>query len=328
MKYSVIVPVYNAARTLHRCLDSLRAAACPQAEILLIDDGSTDQSLNICREYAASDPRFRVLSKENGGVSSARNLGLDQAAGEYVLFVDSDDYVAPDYFSRLDRLDPEGQYDYLLFSFHRFDGGPGTSEIYPDFASADPDEYGPMMAQAYSRKWINAPWNKRYRRQLLQKYGLRFHSGLSIAEDTLFNLNYLLHCRGLCISKEPLYTVSLENPGSLSRKPLANRRELLALADREAEQAILNAPISEALREQMLRSRNFLLLSEIYSEAKQLHLARVPLVRRWGTLYGLCRDFFRAHPGLPRDLRCRILALPVRLRLVPVIDLLGKKLAK
>lgn len=326
MKYSVIVPVYNAEKTLRRCLDSLCAAACPEAEILLIDDGSTDASAAICRSY--DDPRFRLIQKENGGVSSARNLGLDCARGEYVLFVDSDDYVEPDYFARLDRLDPEGQYDYLLFSYYRFNGTEKTQRELPGFASVDPAGYGPMLARAYRSKWINAPWNKRYRRSLLEAQGLRFHTGLPIAEDTLFNLKYLLCCRGLCISNDPLYTVSLENPDSLSRKVLPDRRALLALADREAEQAILTAPVSPELREQMIRSRNFLLLSDIYSEGKQLHLAQLPLTRRWKTLRGLCREYRARRLSLPGDLLSRLLALPVRLGLAPVIDLLSRKLAK
>lgn len=325
MKYSVIVPICNAERTLKRCLDSLHAAACAGAEILLIDDGSADSSAAICRGY--DDPRFRLIQKENGGVSSARNLGLSRASGEFILFVDSDDYVEEDYFSRLDRLDPDGQYDYLLFSYYRSDGTQRQRRRLPDFASLDPKACAPMLALAYRRKWINAPWNKRYRRSLLLEHDLRFHTGLPIAEDTLFNLNYLLRCRSLCIADEPLYTVSLENPDSLSRRPLENRRALLALADRESETAIRSAPIGREQRELMLRARNFLLLSGIYSEAKQLHLARQSLPRRWKALRALCADFSARRLSLPGDPRSLLLALPVRLRLVPVIDLLGRVLA-
>ena len=149
MKYSVIIPIYNAERTLARCLDSLTAAVCPDAELLLIDDGSSDSSAAICRAYLEADPRFVLIRKENGGVSSARNLGLDRAQGEYVLFVDSDDYVEPDYFARLDRLDPEDKYDYLLFSYYRFDGINRTHRKLPVFASTECVEFGPMMARAY-----------------------------------------------------------------------------------------------------------------------------------------------------------------------------------
>lgn len=325
MKYSVIIPIYNSEKTLDRCLGSLAAESCPDAEFLLIDDGSTDSSAAICQVFSHRDSRFRLIRKENGGVSSARNLGLRQARGEFILFVDSDDYVLPGYFTALDAADPEDRWDYLHFSYRRSNG---TQRQLTPFASDDPAVFGPVLAQAYRTKWLYSSWNKRFRRSILTEAGIRYHESLSIAEDMLFNLQYLTRCRSVCMLDTLLYCVSLENTDSLSRRLRSDRRELLALANREAEQTILSAPISEDLRAQLLRARNYLLLRDIYAEAKQLHRAHTPLPQRWGTLYDLCRDFFRPRPELPRDLRCRILALPVRLRLVPVIDLMGKKLAK
>ena len=98
-KISVIVPVYNAEKYLHRCIDSILSQTFTDFELLLIDDGSKDGSGAICDEYAAKDNRVRVFHKENGGVSSARNLGLDNACGEWVTFVDADDYVRPSYLA-------------------------------------------------------------------------------------------------------------------------------------------------------------------------------------------------------------------------------------
>ena len=100
-KISVIVPVYNAEQYLHRCVDSILAQTFPDFELLLIDDGSKDRSAEICDEYAWKDERVRVFHKENGGVSSARNLGLDKAKGEWVSFVDADDII---YSNNLDIL--------------------------------------------------------------------------------------------------------------------------------------------------------------------------------------------------------------------------------
>ena len=90
---SIIVPIYNAEQYLHRCIDSILHQNYTDFELLLIDDGSKDASGAICDEYAAKDTRVRVFHKENGGVSSARNLGLDNAQGEYITFCDADDYV-------------------------------------------------------------------------------------------------------------------------------------------------------------------------------------------------------------------------------------------
>ena len=96
-KVSIIVPVYKAEKYLNRCVDSILAQTFTDFELLLIDDGSPDRSGEICDEYAKKDSRIRVFHKKNGGVSSARNLGLDNVLGEYVTFVDSDDWVEPDF---------------------------------------------------------------------------------------------------------------------------------------------------------------------------------------------------------------------------------------
>lgn len=92
--YSVVIPVYNAEKTLRRCVDSLLRQDCSEVELILVNDGSKDGSLEICREYARQYDCVRVIDKPNGGVSTARNAGLDAAQGIYVLFVDSDDYVS------------------------------------------------------------------------------------------------------------------------------------------------------------------------------------------------------------------------------------------
>lgn len=101
---SIIVPVYNVEKYIAKCLDSLVNQTYLNIEILLIDDGSTDKSLSICKKYAAVDSRIKLFSKENGGVSSARNLGLLHVQGEYVVFVDSDDFVSPKYCEHLYQL--------------------------------------------------------------------------------------------------------------------------------------------------------------------------------------------------------------------------------
>ena len=95
-RISIIVPVYNAEEYLSRCLDSILEQDMTSYEVILVDDGSTDSSSLICDRYSATDPRFRTIHKPNGGVSSARNAGLNLAKGEYLMFVDSDDYIADD----------------------------------------------------------------------------------------------------------------------------------------------------------------------------------------------------------------------------------------
>lgn len=98
-KVSIIVPVYNVEKYLHRCVDSILLQTFTDFELLLIDDGSTDKSVDICDKYALKDSRIRVFHKKNGGVSSARNLGIKKSSGVYILFVDSDDYLSPSHLN-------------------------------------------------------------------------------------------------------------------------------------------------------------------------------------------------------------------------------------
>ena len=113
-KISVIVPVYNVKLYLHKCVDSILNQTYQNIEVLLIDDGSTDGSSDICDSYTEKDSRIKVVHKKNGGLSSARNTGLDMATGEYILFVDSDDYIDIEMIRRLyDALVKTGGYECL-----------------------------------------------------------------------------------------------------------------------------------------------------------------------------------------------------------------------
>ena len=105
--FSVIVPVYNAEKTLQRCVDSILAQTFEDFELILINDGSKDQSGDICDEYAAKDSRVKTVHKTNGGVSSARNAGLRIAQGEYIAFIDSDDYIDNDYLLGFKHYDAD-----------------------------------------------------------------------------------------------------------------------------------------------------------------------------------------------------------------------------
>ena len=123
---SVIVPVYNVAEYLSRCVDSILAQSYENLQIILVDDGSTDDSGKICEEYAKKDARIQVIHQNNGGLSSARNAGLDLASGEYIGFVDSDDWIEPEmYAEMLARME---KYDAQLVCAGRCDVDGGTGE--------------------------------------------------------------------------------------------------------------------------------------------------------------------------------------------------------
>lgn len=176
-KISVIVPVYKAEKYLHRCVDSILAQTFTDFEVLLIDDGSPDHSGEICDEYAKKDSRVRVFHKENGGVSSARNMGLDYAEGNYVMFVDSDDWISNEcLYKTVDKLNGA---DVLQFGFTRNEQEINKSNIYQEVTLS--------VAKYLSTRIINVcVWGNLINNLLIQKHKIRFDECLRLGEDQLF----------------------------------------------------------------------------------------------------------------------------------------------
>ena len=115
MKYSIVVPVYNMEKYVEACIKSILAQTFQDFELLLINDGSTDNSYQICLNYSKIDSRVKAIDKVNGGVSSARNLGVDLSQGEYILFVDSDDSILPNLLETIEKVNKKGEYDLVVF---------------------------------------------------------------------------------------------------------------------------------------------------------------------------------------------------------------------
>ena len=179
IKISVLVPVYNVARFLPRCLDSLAAQSMRDIEILLIDDGSTDDSAAICADYVARDGRFRLLRQENRGLSAVRNRHLEEARGEYLMFVDSDDWVAPDFCEAPWRCAREQNADLVLFGFRRV-----TEEGEPLPLKGSLPQ-GPIDRETALQLLLAGPsfsylWNKLWKKSLF--HGLRFPDVLAYAD--------------------------------------------------------------------------------------------------------------------------------------------------
>lgn len=191
---SVIVPVYNSEETLKRCIDSILSQTFSDFELIIVDDGSVDSSGDICDSYAELDKRVRVFHKPNGGVSSARNLGLDNVNGRWVTFCDSDDYVSPewlDYYVRNCRNDIE-----LVVQNYNNLG----SHI-NDFVGCTAD----FIERFYDKDIIGYVWNKLYLYSIIDKYNIRFCESFSFLEDEVFNYKYLQYIENIIFTKESGY---------------------------------------------------------------------------------------------------------------------------
>ena len=190
-RISVIIPVYNAEKYLHRCIDSILAQSFTDFELLLIDDGSKDNSGTICDEYAAKDSRVRVFHKENGGVSSARNLGLDNAQGEWITFVDSDDYLIDQSgFTILARTDIES--DLIVYSFL------WNNEL---IRCPSSNRFEKIFFSYHSI----AIWSKIYKRRIIQQNHLYFNEKIHLGEDQLWFSEYLKFASTFLCSELILY---------------------------------------------------------------------------------------------------------------------------
>lgn len=180
---SVIIPIFNAENYIHRCIDSILAQSYADFELLLINDGSTDSSGSICNEYALSDNRVRVFHKENGGVSSARNMGLDNAKGEWIAFVDSDDYII--------KLDSFFYNEDLIIFPYKLLSKDGSESLYKldNLVFENKKEVKNIIKEKSTTSIFKTLWSKLYKRKLIGS--LRFDESIRIGEDQLFLLEYL-----------------------------------------------------------------------------------------------------------------------------------------
>lgn len=191
-KISIVVPIYNAEKTLERCVSSLINQTYENIEIILVNDGSKDNSLDLCKKFEAQDSRIVVIDKPNGGVSSARNAGLDIATGEFVMFCDSDDWAAEDWCKELfDAYKPNGL---VMCGF--FTEGQNSPLPYETKASQNCERYCRSDFSRLTLYGFKAPWSKIYSREIIEANHLRFDERLNNGEDYLFNLKYLKEISG------------------------------------------------------------------------------------------------------------------------------------
>ncbi len=203
---SVVIPVYNAQATVARCLDSVLAQTYDDWEILAVNDGSADDSLDILRRYAQRDARVRVMDQPNGGVAAARNRGLGEATGDWVQFVDSDDTLLPDAMERMVRAMETNQSDLAIAPYVEIMGGKRhTRALMRWEGTLDQRSLLHHFSLNPNSFFYAALWNKLYRRHLIEKHGLRFDGDLPWGEDFDFNTRYYRHVRGVSVLREPVY---------------------------------------------------------------------------------------------------------------------------
>lgn len=218
-KVSVIIPIYNPGEALRKCVDSVLAQSYHDIEIILINDGSTDNSDILCRKFAAADKRITYIRQENAGVSAARNRGVEIAVGEYICFVDSDDYVDPDYVLSMIEAISKSEADIVIQGLKYIRNGVTEhKEIFGEglfHVSALTDI---QFDKIFS---FCGPYCKLFKPDIIKRNKIYFPCELSFGEDAVFFHAYIENCRTVSLLSCTFYNYTVANPGALSTKALS-----------------------------------------------------------------------------------------------------------
>ena len=237
--FSVIVPVYNAAHTVERCVDSLVSSGGDDVQVILIEDSSKDNSLEVCRQLASKYENVLCFHNDAGkGVSSARNLGLKHASGDYLLFTDSDDWVAPDYIPAFRNAIAAGSgFAICGYINHDEKQNKRTDTIgWNDFRGMKRVSLRQELEPLFEATLLQQLWNKMFLNSVVQENDIHFDESISIGEDTRFVLDYIQKSgiNEITLINQPLYHYMRDQAGSLMfrvgyesvEEPLKNRRKL------------------------------------------------------------------------------------------------------
>lgn len=206
---SVIVPIYNVEKYLRRCIDSILAQVFTNFELLLVDDGSTDSSGEICDDYSNIDHRIRVVHKANGGVSSARNIGLDNARGEWIAFIDADDWISVNYLMTL--IENRNKAQLIIGSFQLENTNEQYLGHYLNEGLYNEDSIKNIFeCKPYSILLIT-PWAKLFKSEVIKMHDICFDCTIVGGEDTLFVLSYFLYIDSFYVTNQPIYHYWREN---------------------------------------------------------------------------------------------------------------------
>ncbi len=211
---SVVINMYNSEKYLRKCIDSVLAQTFTDFELILVNDGSKDHSLDICKEYAEKDTRIRIVDKENGGLADARNAGLDAAKGRYLEFIDADDWIEPDLLEKCVARLHETDADIVIFDIYQYFVATGKKEVlshpYDQKQVYSLNDHPEMIT-----KMKNAAWNKIYKISLFRENQIRYPWGYNY-EDLGTTYRLLARADKIAFVNEPLYDYLQDRPGNLT----------------------------------------------------------------------------------------------------------------
>lgn len=250
---SIIIPVYNTSKYLRKTFDSILSQTYKEWELIAVDDGSTDESGSICDEYAKKEDRIKVVHKTNGGVSSARNKGIEQANGRYISFVDADDYLEQDFLETM--LHGIEQYAADLVCCRvAFDSKQGIRYQKASKISIF-NQKESIVAMLLPNSFHGWPWNKMYKSSIIKENKLRFDENLKYCEDEVFVLQYIMYINKCTYIPDALYHY-VQNEHSVNNSIYTTRKFNYACLDRHKADEINLAIIKSLHDDDLLKAFN------------------------------------------------------------------------
>ena len=216
---SIVVPIYNVEKWLSRCIDSILNQPFQKIELILVNDGSPDKCGEICDYYEKKDNRIRVIHKENGGLSSARNAGIKVATGKYIVFIDPDDQISKDYLIKLYNIAENHTCDAVISGYTTV---PTDNNIIPYFkldTVMNGKDFVLSSTNIHSKNDLCYVWRYIYNLTIIKMKNIRFNEQVFIGEDVIFNLEFLLESKRVYAISDSLYYYTVNNPDSLMRMP-------------------------------------------------------------------------------------------------------------
>lgn len=218
-KVSIILSFYNAERTLERSIRGILDQTYRNIEFILIDDGSVDGSSAIAKRYAEVDERIRLICKSNTGVSDSRNIGLDAATGDWVYFVDADDWIEEDAIEAFMEAAQNPTCDLVVCDFYRVQGDVMSRKEGPAVGLVSREKYASFMARRPSNFYYTSLWNKVFRLSIINEHEMRFDNSMQFGEDHVFILEYIMLVNRVALLDRALYYY-VDNAGSLVHQGL------------------------------------------------------------------------------------------------------------
>lgn len=275
---SIIIPVYNTERYLRQCIESVIAQTFKDWEMILVNDGSKDGSLAICQEYASKDSRIKVIDKPNGGPSSARNRGLDEAQGEYIYFMDADDWIETKFLEDFVRNavatkrccyeneDNDYGYDIIFQGFVReFSDGRNEKSFAMD-ADTSLMSKEEIICRLYKEHVYGWAWCKLFRREIIEKHHIRFDESLRLWEDELFTSEFLRYAENVRTVNRHLYHYIYYPDSLMQTNNTYLKRLFLSERMNEALMPIANEELKEYINSTYNKNLKYSLLMALKNE--------------------------------------------------------------